>query len=165
MFQRALVAFLDIITAEISRKAIPDLLMLNGMTGQVNLVHGDVQRGDLTELGTYLLDSFQAGVLTPDDALEAHVREEAGLPAMDQDGMRDLNDGTDSADGESEDDDDPADDEPRNPGRAQGAGGGAAPQAASKVQPHTTERRGFGKNHPNPRLAKRAAVKKRQPLK
>ncbi len=156
MFSRALTAFLDIITSEISRKAIPDLLFLNGMKGQVNLVHGDVQRGDLTELATYLLDSFQAGVLTPDDALEAHVREEGGLPAKDQTGMRDLNDGTDSNDREAEDDDDdPADDEPGNPARAEGAGGGASPQAASK--------RGFGKNRPNPR--KVAKVKKRQPLK
>lgn len=160
MFVKALTAFLDVIASEISRKAIPDLLALNAMKGQVNLVHGGVQRADLKELGTYLKDSFAAGVLIPDDALEAHVREEAGLPAKDQEAMRDLNDGTDNRDGEDdEDDDDPADDEPGRPGQAQGAGGGASPQATTKGEgSHTTARRGFGKNRPRP-------VKKRRPLK
>lgn len=136
VFSVALIAFLDIITAEFNRKAIPDLLYLNGMKGQCTLAHGDIQRRDLMELATYLQDTVLAGLLTPDPALEAHVREEGGLPAQDQDGMRDLADGTDHADEDEEDDgdDDPADSAPTRPDQAQGAagGGGQNPRGTAK---------------------------------
>jgi hypothetical protein len=141
IFSVAVVAFLDIVTAEFNRKAVPDLLYLNGMKGQANLVHGDIQRRNLQELGTFIQDSVLAGVLTPDPALEAHVREEGGLPAQQQDGMRDLGDGTDNKDGDSQDgevndDDDPADDSPTAPSQAQGAGGGGGnAKGANKGKP------------------------------
>lgn len=84
IFSVATIAFLDLITAEFNRKAIPDLLRLNGYKGvDVQLAHGDIQRRDLQELGTYLMDAAQAGILTPDANLEAHVREEGGLPPLD----------------------------------------------------------------------------------
>jgi hypothetical protein len=120
VFSVAAIAFLDLITAEFNRKPIPDLLRLNGLKGQVQMVHGDIQRRDLQELGTYLLDAATAGMLTPDPALEAHVREEGGLPAPEQDNMRDLTDGGDS-EGEGGDDD-PADIDADNPRGAQGEG-------------------------------------------
>lgn len=120
IFSVACIAFLDLITAEFNRKAIPDLLALNGMKGvQVQLAHGDIQRRDLQELGTYLMDAAQAGVLTPDPALEAHVREEGGLPPQNQDSLRDLADGQDA--GGDGGDDDPAGDDVREP---QGAAAG-----------------------------------------
>lgn len=84
IFSVATIAFLDLITAEFNRKAIPDLLRLNGYKdADVTLAHGDIQRRDLQELGTYLMDAASAGVLTPDANLEAHVREEGGLPPLD----------------------------------------------------------------------------------
>lgn len=84
IFSVATIAFLDLITAEFNRKAIPDLLELNGYAKcDVTLAHGDIQRRDLQELGTYIMDVAQAGVLTPDANLEAHVREEGGLPPLD----------------------------------------------------------------------------------
>jgi hypothetical protein len=121
IFSVAVVAFLDMITAEFNRKAIPDLLRLNGMKGEVQLVHGDIQRRDLQELGTYLLDAFGAGTLTPDAALEAHVREEGGLPALGQAGMRDLQGGGDAS-GEGGDND-PADTTSKDPKAGEGQGG------------------------------------------
>jgi hypothetical protein len=143
IFAIALVAFLDIITAEFNRKAIPDLLYMNGMKGEVSLVHGDIQRRDLTELATYLQDTAMVGLLTPDAALEAHVREEAGLPAQNQDSMRDLADGTDHADEADQDpsDDDAAGTSTANPRRAQGAAGGARPTPTAKRQARAGRRR------------------------
>lgn len=114
IFSVACIAFLDLIAAEFNRKAIPDLLALNGMkNAQVQLAHGDIQRRDLQELGTYLMDAATAGVLTPDPALEAHVREEGGLPPQDQDSLRDLQDGQDAGGGGG--DDDPAGADVRQP--------------------------------------------------
>lgn len=144
LFSIALVAFLDIITAEFNRKAIPDLLYVNGLKGQANLVHGDIQRRDLAELAAYIQAGVLSTVLTPDAALEAHYREEGGLPAQDQGSMRDLGDGTDGKDkkGDPEDDDedeDPNADDPsgrasHSPARAQGAGNKAALVPTAKVK-------------------------------
>ena len=111
IFSVACIAFLDLITAEFNRKAIPNLLALNGMkTANVSLAHGDIQRRDLQELGTYLMDAASAGMLTPDPTLEAHVREEGGLPPLDQDALRDLQDGQDAT-GAGGDDDPSGEDE------------------------------------------------------
>lgn len=83
MFSTAVIAYLDIIASQMERKAVPDLLQLNAMKGKVKVTHGDIARRDLSELGTYILDLAQAGTLIPDASLEAHVREEGGLPAPD----------------------------------------------------------------------------------
>lgn len=96
-FSMTMTALLDIIVGEINDNAIPELLRLNGMKdAQVQLTHGDVARRDLEELGTYLMDIAQAGILTPDATIEAHVREEAGLPPADQTALRDPTGGGDS---------------------------------------------------------------------
>lgn len=124
IFSVAVVAFLDMITAEFNRKAIPDLLELNAMKGEVMLAHGDIQRRDLEELGKYLTDVFGAGLLVPDAALEAHVREEGGLPAPAQDSARDLQAGGEAS-GEGGDND-PAETSSKNPRDAQGQGGQGA---------------------------------------
>ncbi len=122
IFSVACIAFLDLVTAEFNRKAIPDLLALNGMKDMdVKLAHGDIQRRDLQELGTYLMDAASAGLLTPDGTLEAHVREEGGLPPLDQDSMRDLNDGQDGQDKGG--DDAQGGDKTKPPAKPTGAGG------------------------------------------
>lgn len=107
VFSVALIAFLDIITSEFNRKAIPDLLFLNNMKGQVMLKHGDIQRRDLTELATYIQDTALAGVLVPDDALEAHIREEGGLPDKDPTTERTPVDPAAADDEDEEDETDP----------------------------------------------------------
>lgn len=82
MFQTAVINFADIIGAEV-RRAGQDLLRLNAMKGNIKVTHGDIKSQDLPDLGAYLLDLAQAGILVPDPTLEAHVRQEAGLPAPD----------------------------------------------------------------------------------
>lgn len=74
------------IAAVPNRKAIPDLLALNGMTGQCILVHGDIETPDLGLLGTFIDQLAKAGApLFPDDALENRLREYAGLPPVPED--------------------------------------------------------------------------------
>lgn len=93
MFSVAVVGFLDIITSEFNRKAVPDILMLNKLPGRAKLVHGEIARRDLTEIAQYVLSLAQAGALMPDETLEADLREQAGLPSADQNAMRDVEDG------------------------------------------------------------------------
>ncbi len=124
MFAVAVVAFLDIITGEFNRKAIPDLLQLNGLTGAVTMEHGDIARRDIAELADYVLKLTQSGMLTPDPTIQAHLREEGGLPAPDQDAVREI-------DGSGEDENSGVGDDTSsaNPDDAQGRGGGAAAAA------------------------------------
>lgn len=74
------------IAAVPNRKAIPDLLALNGMTGQCRLTHGDIETPDLGALGAFIDQLAKAGApLFPDDALENRLREYAGLPPVPED--------------------------------------------------------------------------------
>jgi hypothetical protein len=82
MFNNAVIGYLDIISSEVQRGAT-ELLRLNAMKGQVTVTHGDIAKSDLMQLGQYITDIATAGALVPDDTLEAHLREEAGLPAAD----------------------------------------------------------------------------------
>lgn len=93
MFSLAVGAFLDIIAHQFDRRAVPDLLRMNAMKGSVKVTHGDIASRDLQELGTFILDLAQAGLLVPDASLEAHVREKGGLPAPDDpDGLQNQQD-------------------------------------------------------------------------
>lgn len=83
MFETAAEAVLDIIAQQFERRACPDLLRMNAMKGNVKVTHGDIASKDLQDLGGYILDLAQAGVLVPDASLEAHTREAGGLPAPD----------------------------------------------------------------------------------
>jgi len=81
MFQRALKAWLDAISAVFNRKALPDLLTLNGMAGCCLVVPGEVAPPDLVQLADYVQRLSQAGAaLFPDPALEAHLRRAGRLP-------------------------------------------------------------------------------------
>jgi hypothetical protein len=99
MFTIAITGFLEIFTDEHNRKAIPDLLVMNGLQGRCRLVHGDIARRDLTELGQFLSQTALAGLLTPDDSLEGALREEASLPAMTTEGLRSVTGGAEDGDG------------------------------------------------------------------
>lgn len=125
MFSAAVVAFLDMITSGWNRKAVPDLLSLNNMKGRCRLAHGDISRRDLQDIGTYVLDLAQAGIITPDPNLEAHLREEGGLPPPpDADGSgADLSSGGNAGGGGG--DDDPSDDPHDAPDDSEGQGAGA----------------------------------------
>lgn len=123
MFGVAVIAYLDTITAEFNRKAIPNLLALNSLTGKCRMTHGDVKRTDLEELGAYIQAIAMAGALVPDTGLEAHLRNEAGLPAADGSTSDDLNDGGDA---DMAGDEDAANTISDDPAQAQGRGGGAA---------------------------------------
>lgn len=83
LFSVATVSFLDIIAAQFQRKAVPDLLKINAMKGRVMVTHGDIARRDLDQLGTFIANVAAAGALVPDASLEAHLREEGGLPEAD----------------------------------------------------------------------------------
>lgn len=97
MFSVAVIGFLDMVTAEFNRRAVPDLLAMNGLEGKAVMKHGDIARRDLTELGTYVQNLAAAGALVPDPVLEDHLREEAGLPASQQQKLRDVADGGDDS--------------------------------------------------------------------
>jgi hypothetical protein len=62
--------------------AIPRLLKLNGMNTELCpfLTYGEVSSVDLNELGNYVQKLIGAGALTPDEKLEAYLREQASLP-------------------------------------------------------------------------------------
>jgi hypothetical protein len=62
--------------------AIPRLLKLNGMNTELcpYLTYGEVSSVDLNELGNYVQKLIGAGALTPDEKLEAYLREQASLP-------------------------------------------------------------------------------------
>jgi hypothetical protein len=62
--------------------AIPRLLKLNGMNPELTpfLTYGEVSAVDLNELSNYVQKLISAGALTPDENLEAYLREQASLP-------------------------------------------------------------------------------------
>lgn len=92
VFGYALGTFADMICAVINQHAIPRLLALNGMrTDQLpRLTHGDAESADLEKLANYVDKLAGKGVLTPGPSLEAHMRELAGLPPMDEEEMASL---------------------------------------------------------------------------
>lgn len=161
LFSVAVVAYLDLITSAFNRKAIPDLLDLNNMAGRCRLVHGDIARRDLQELGSFILDLAQAGALIPDDGLEAHLREEGGLPAKDDDeGGGDLSSGGTAGGGGS--DDDPADDiDDEDDAEGQGAGATAADLGLRGEVPANRQRRAVKAKIRMRRPPKKLVVKER----
>jgi len=62
--------------------AIPRLLKLNGMNPELApyLSYGEVSSVDLNELSNYVQKLIGAGALSPDEKLEAYLREQASLP-------------------------------------------------------------------------------------
>lgn len=126
MFSIAVIGFLDIIVEQFNRKALPDLLAVNGMPGSATMRHGDIARRDLTELAAYVQQLAMVGFLTPDETTEDHLREEASLPALGQDSMREA--GRDDSDENQVADTDVTDSvvDPRGNADAQGQGAGAS---------------------------------------
>jgi len=112
LFEVAINAWLDVIASEFNRKAIPDLLEINGMEGSVQMQHADVSKSDLEQLGAFIEKTTRAGAITPDDGLEAHLRDEAGLPPQEEAGQRALNEGADASESGDEEPETDREEEP-----------------------------------------------------
>lgn len=69
----------------INQFAIPRLMKLNNFTTELTpyLSYGQVSSVDLTEIADYVQKLTAAGVLMPDEKLEAYLREQASLPPAD----------------------------------------------------------------------------------
>lgn len=84
LFAVALGAWLDVVTEQFNRFAIPRLLAVNTFAvaeGELpQLTHGDIETVDLNELSTYVSTLVGAGVVVPTPALERHLLQNAGLP-------------------------------------------------------------------------------------
>ena len=83
----SIAALLDSITAVINREAIVKLCMFNGIDEKdwPVLKRGDMETADLAQLGSFIAATTGAGALVPDEGLEDHLRQMAGLPAKDSD--------------------------------------------------------------------------------
>ena len=84
LFVRSLDAYLSEIAEVFNSHAIPRLMRLNGIDEALSpvLTFSTPKSVDLSAIGTFVTQMAQAGApLFPDDALEAHLRSLAGLPA------------------------------------------------------------------------------------
>ena len=85
IFAMAIGSYLDTICEAFSIQAIPRLIDLNrehfeGITDYPKMSHGDIDERDLTSFGTFIETMVGAGVLTPDEELEAEIRRVGHLP-------------------------------------------------------------------------------------
>jgi hypothetical protein len=83
LFVRSLDAYLSEITEVFNSHAIPRLMRLNGVDESLSpyLVASMPKSVDLDALGSFITSMAQAGApLFPDETLEAHLRNLAGLP-------------------------------------------------------------------------------------
>lgn len=83
LFAVAIGCYLQAIAAEFNRKAIPDLVALNGLdpSRAPTLEHEDIESTDLAGLADYVLKLTQAGVpLFPDGEVENYLKKQANLP-------------------------------------------------------------------------------------
>lgn len=85
IFTASLGAMLDNIEATFNRFLVDELMRLNGIPehAQPRFAHGDIERQDTKRFAEAMKNLVDSGLLTPDPALEEHIREEAGLPPVD----------------------------------------------------------------------------------
>ncbi|MBR1859926.1 MAG: hypothetical protein IJ797_10570, partial [Selenomonadaceae bacterium] len=93
LFAMAIGAFLDIICETFNRKAIPQLIDINGsafdgISDYPRLIHGDIETNDLDKLGNFFEKMTGIGAITPTSDDEDYLRRQAGLP----DRVEDFND-------------------------------------------------------------------------
>lgn len=92
LFAVAIKAWLDEIKGVFNQHAIPRLFKINGMSleNMPELTYGDIETPDLGKLAEYISKLSASGAdLFPDDELENHLREIAGLPIRIQDDLED----------------------------------------------------------------------------
>ena len=91
LFLKALEGYADTITAQLNRKLLPYLWELNGMDpdDMPKITRGRIAPVNIDELGQYIQRLALSGVdLFPDEGLEKHLRDVAGLPEGDPDRPR-----------------------------------------------------------------------------
>lgn len=121
MFGLAVTGFLDLITAEFNRRAVPDLLTVNGLKGQCKMAHGEIDDAPLEQVAAYVGSTVGSGSIVPDPLLEAHLRKLAGFPLRPGSTAGDFNEGGDArAGGDTQGSTTQSD----NPADAQGRGQG-----------------------------------------
>lgn len=84
IFSTAIGSFLDIIADVFNNYAVPRLFGLNdfSITNYPKIKHGDLGHVDIANLGKYIQSLAQSGMpLFPNNELEKHLLEVAGLPA------------------------------------------------------------------------------------
>lgn len=85
IFALSIGTYLDVICEVFNNQGIPRLFDMNGdyfkgITDYPKLCHGDIEETDLEVFGKFLTDVVGAGIIIPDDDLEAEVRRRGGLP-------------------------------------------------------------------------------------
>lgn len=84
LFFTAIEAWLDTIASVVNQTAIPALLRLNGYKVEVPpmLVHGEIRKISLAELGDFVSKIAGAGAMLPDTELENYFRQQANMPLI-----------------------------------------------------------------------------------
>lgn len=85
LFSTAIGSYLDIICEVMNNQAIPRLINLNGdhfegISDYPKMVHGDIEKEDISKLASYISTLIKDGLLTPDAELEKFLRRAADLP-------------------------------------------------------------------------------------
>lgn len=85
LLSTALAAFMDVIADQFNRRAIPQLLELNGikMERPPRIMHGDIESLELGQLGTYVQQLFGAGLTFNEPEVVNYLRRQAGIPEKD----------------------------------------------------------------------------------
>lgn len=99
IFGLALGAWLDSITEVFNRWAIPALFERNTfrLTRTPELVHGDIETQDLTQLADYVTKLAAVGLIPPTDALTRHLMAQADLPEPEAEDLDRINKPTQTA--------------------------------------------------------------------
>ena len=87
LFAVAIGTYLDIICETINTQAIPKLIKVNqshfkNISGIPKMIHGDIEKQDLTQFADYIVKMANAGLLTLDQNLERKIREMGDLPEV-----------------------------------------------------------------------------------
>lgn len=85
LFSVALGTYLEIICEVFNNQAIPRLIDLNGerfkgISDYPKMVHGDIEKQNITEVANFIKEMTGIGILVPDENLEKYVRQLGDLP-------------------------------------------------------------------------------------
>ena len=85
IFALSIGTYLDVICEVFNNQAIPRLMDMNekhfsGITDYPKMTHGDIDEPDLAQFTAFVTQMVSAGIVVPDDELEAEVRRIGRLP-------------------------------------------------------------------------------------
>ena len=85
MYATAIGAILDTIESTFDRFAVQELYQLNGVPPEFRArwKHGDIEKEDIQRFADMITKFVMAGLVTPDESLERHVRDKMDLPEPD----------------------------------------------------------------------------------